>query len=115
MPSMTTSGTTEEPRGVIDEPFRILEHRAMTRVRIQDQLRAFGSCCDSSKALTVGIMMSLLPFTTRIGCSTDFGRRIGKMSLRHCAWSRCRMAPRWYAVCAIAPIATPSASSSHRA
>src|SRR5436309_2442424 len=29
--------------------------------------------------------------------------------------SRCRMAPRWYAACAIAPIATPSASSSHTA
>src|SRR5690242_18042762 len=29
--------------------------------------------------------------------------------------SRCRMAPRWYAVCAIAPNATPSVSSSHTA
>src|SRR5690349_6198912 len=27
--------------------------------------------------------------------------------------TRCRMAPRWYAVCAMAPNATPSASSSH--
>src|SRR5437879_4375172 len=31
------------------------------------------------------------------------------------AGRRCRMAPRWYAVCVMAPIATPSASSSHTA
>src|SRR3989449_3743346 len=44
------------------------------------------------------------------GC---FGHRVPPSTSRGA--SRCRMAPRWYAACAIAPIATPSASSSHTA
>src|SRR2546429_9896710 len=42
-----------------------------------------------------------------------FGHRVPPSASRGA--SRCRMAPRWYAACAIAPIATPSASSSHTA